>query len=128
MPDRQETTCAEVRRDGQPCRAAPLPGNDHCWAHAPELAEKREAARQAGGLNSSGPARVRRMLPSRLAPVATRLEKALAEVHTGKLEPPRAQAMASLSRALMAVFTGGELEERLRRLEELAAQEGRETA
>ena len=129
MTKEQEMTCVESRRDGKRCQAKPLPSRERCWSHAPELAEKRLAARQSGGLNSSGPSRVRRMLPSRLAPVATRLERALAEVHSGQLEPSRAMAMASLSRALMVVFTGGQLEERLRAVEELAAQqEARESA
>ena len=125
MPNPQETTCVEVRRDGTPCRARALPEGDYCWAHAPEMAEKRNAARQAGGINSSGPARLRRMLPNRLNPVARLLEKSLVEVHNGKLEPRRALAIAGLSRALVSVLGSGELEERLQRVEKvlMAAEE-----
>lgn len=117
MTREQAKTCVENRRDREPCRAKPLPGRERCWSHAPELAEKRLAARQSGGLNSSGPARVRKLLPSRLAPLIGCLENALGEVHDGTLAAPQAQAMASLARAIVALFTSGELEERLRTLE-----------
>jgi hypothetical protein len=50
-------------------------------------------------------------------PVYDILEKALEEVHGGKLESKQAQAMASLARAMVAVLTSGELEERLRDIE-----------
>ncbi len=119
MPGPQETACVEVRRDGTPCRARPLPDGDHCWAHAPEMAEKRDAARQAGGINSSGPARLRRMMPNRLNPVARSLEKALVEVHDGKLDPRKGLAMAGIARALVSVLASGELEERLQRVEKV---------
>ncbi len=119
MSNPQETTCVEVRRDGAPCRARALPEGDYCWAHAPEMAEKRNAARQAGGINSSGPARLRRMVPNRLNPIARVLEKALVEVHDGKLEPRRALAMAGIARSLVTVLGSGELEERLQRVEKV---------
>ena len=123
MAKEQEKTCVESRRDGKRCRAKTLPGGERCWSHAPELEEKRRSARQSGGLNSSGPARVRKLLPSRLAPLIGRLENALGEVHEGKLEPSRGQAMASLSRAIVTVFSAGEVEERLRKIEFALAEE-----
>jgi hypothetical protein len=83
------------------------------------MAEKRNAARQAGGINSSGPARLRRMVPNRLNPVARVLEKALVEVHDGNLEPRRALAMAGIARSLVTVLGSGELEERLQRVEKV---------
>jgi hypothetical protein len=56
-------------------------------------------------------------MPARLRPVAERLERALDEVHAGKLDYRRAAAMASLASAIVRVTTAGEFEERLRRLE-----------
>lgn len=117
MSKQQAFACVESRKDGQPCRSRPLPSNTYCWAHAPELENQRAEARRRGGLNSSGPARLRRMFPGRLSPVARELERALEEVHAGDLPPATAQAMASIARALVAVFTSGEFEARLRRLE-----------
>jgi hypothetical protein len=46
------------------------------------------------------------------------LENLLAEVHAGKITPARATAMATVARAMVAVLTAGEMEERLRKLEE----------
>ena len=58
------------------------------------------------------------MLPARLRPVADLLEKALEEVHEGQLDPRVATAMASLAGALVRVFQAGEMEERMRKLEQ----------
>jgi hypothetical protein len=49
------------------------------------------------------------------------LETALSEVREGTISPPQASAMAALGRALVAVMTAGELEARLRDLEQRAA-------
>jgi hypothetical protein len=58
--------------------------------------------------------------------VYDRLETALQQVNDGELDPRIAGAMASLSRAMVAVLTAGELEERVRALEEgAAAAQGR---
>ena len=57
-------------------------------------------------------------MPARLVPIWGQLETALTEVHDGTLDPRAAAAMAALARALVAVLQAGELEERLRRLEE----------
>jgi len=46
------------------------------------------------------------------------LETALDEVHKGALEPRVGGAMAALAGAMVRVLTSGELEERVRRLEE----------
>jgi len=51
-------------------------------------------------------------------PVYDRLEKALEEVYIGRLESKQATAMAALARAMVAVLTSGELEERVRGLED----------
>jgi len=46
------------------------------------------------------------------------LETALKEVYTAKLESKQATAMAALARAMVAVLPSGELEERIRELED----------
>ena len=82
------------------------------------MEKKRLEARARGGKNSARAARLRRLVPPRLIPVYDRLEKALEEVHTGELESKQATAMAALARAMVAVLTSGELEERVRGLED----------
>ncbi len=44
------------------------------------------------------------------------------EVHDGTLDPKVASAMAALSRAMVSVLAAGELEERVRQLEQAAEQ------
>ena len=65
----------------------------------------------------AGPRRAGELLPARLQPVVSILEGALGEVHRGELDP-RVSAMASLAGALVRAMTAGELEERLRVLED----------
>ncbi len=47
------------------------------------------------------------------------LLQALDEVHAGELEPQRAHAMASVARAAVSTLTAGELEQRVRDIEEM---------
>ena len=47
------------------------------------------------------------------------LLQALDEVHAGELEPQRANAMASVARAAVSALTAGELEQRVRDIEEM---------
>jgi hypothetical protein len=104
--------CAATRKDGLPCTAQAVL-NGLCIGHQPGA----PAARSKGGRNSSRAARLRGLIPPRLVPVYDKLETALEEVHTGQLESKQATAMAALARAMVAVLTTGELEERVRALE-----------
>jgi O-acetylhomoserine/O-acetylserine sulfhydrylase-like pyridoxal-dependent enzyme len=51
-------------------------------------------------------------------PIFDVLETALTEVHEGNLEAKRASAMAAIAGAMVRVLSAGELEDRVRRLEE----------
>jgi hypothetical protein len=112
--------CAGTRKDGAPCGALALGPSGYCYTHDPERTEQRAEARRRGGRNSAKVVRLRGFLPSRLVPVYEALEAALSEVHDGELDARRANAMASLARAMATVLTAGELEERVRTLEERA--------
>src|SRR5687767_12346079 len=108
----KQPQCTGQRRDGQPCRAPALPDSPYCFAHCPERAAARQAAYQRGGQNRANLRRLRRLVPPRLVTVYEQLEVALGEVHDGRLDPKQAVAMAALARAMVAVLTAGELEER----------------
>jgi len=108
--------CKSTTRKGEPCRGFVL-GDGYCFSHSPALVTKRLEARARGGKNSARSARLRCLVPPRLMPVYDRLERALGEVHTGELESKQATAMAAIARAMVAVLTSGELEERVRSLE-----------
>src|SRR5437588_540166 len=81
-----QTTCSAVRRDGAPCTAPVLAGG-YCFAHDPALAEKRAAARLAGGKGKANTARAHKRLPADLRGVLGRLLGALAEVASCKADP-----------------------------------------
>ena len=108
--------CKNRTRTGKPCRGLAMQ-DGYCFAHSPKLESKRLEARAKGGRNSARIARLRGLVPPRLVPVYDRLETALEQVHNGKLESKQATAMAALARAMVAVLTSGELEERVRDLE-----------
>ena len=112
--------CAARRKDGQPCTAPALRG-DYCYAHDPQRAGDRAAARRKGGANSATARRVARLVPATLKPVIGVLLDALEEVHDGDLDPKRASAMAALAGSIGRLYQTGVLEERLAALE--AAQE-----
>ena len=108
--------CKSKTRSGDPCKGFALK-DGYCFSHSPTLERKRLEARAKGGKNSARSARLMGLVPPRLMPVYDRLESALEEVHTGTLESKQASAMAALARAMVAVLTSGELEERVRAIE-----------
>ena len=113
----QQPSCAGIRRDGQRCEALGLL-DGYCYSHSPANATARDAARRKGGRNRSNRRRLRGLMPPRLVPVFDQLEGALSDVLAGGLDPKQATAAAAVARAMVSVLTAGELEERLRKLEE----------
>lgn len=114
-------TCQTVKKNGEPCASQVLADGTYCYMHAPGIDQQRTEARAKGGRSKANYRRLLKLAPSALGPVATRLEQAMAETHEGALDPKVASALAALARALVAVVTSGELEDRLRRLEERSA-------
>ncbi len=82
--------------------------------------------RQKGGAERSSTARAKKALgeSNDLIAVQARLVGALEKVEEGTLDPARAQAMASLARAIVAVAVPGELSERLAAMERALAGRG----
>ena len=105
--------CVSTRQDGAPCTAQ-AGTSGYCIGHDPGALE----ARRKGGHATSRAERAGKLLPARLQPMVSLLEDALGEVHRGELDPRAASAMASLAGALVRTITAGELEERLRALED----------
>jgi len=108
--------CVSTRRDGAPCTAQ-AGASGYCIGHDPGAQD----ARRKGGHAKSRAERAAKLLPARLQPMVSLLEDALGEVHRGELDPRAASAMASLAGALVRAMTAGELEERLRALEDRGA-------
>ena len=108
--------CVSTRQDGAPCTAQ-AGTSGCCIGHDPGALE----ARRKGGRAKSRAERAGKLLPARLQPMVSLLEDALGEVHRGELDPRAASAMVSLAGALVRAITAGELEERLRALEDRGA-------
>ena len=109
--------CRATRKDGAPCSVRAIAGSAYCFAHDPAQAAARDAARCAGGRNKATHKRLAKIMPIRLLPVWGQLERALAAVLDGSLDPKQATAAAAVARALAAILTAGEVEERIRALE-----------
>jgi hypothetical protein len=109
--------CTATRKDGQPCQTPVVADSCWCFAHNPDLAAKRTAARRQGGRNKSRVNRVQRLVPASLKPTIGALFEALDEVHAGTLDPRSAGAMAALAGAIARLYSVGVLEERIAALE-----------
>jgi hypothetical protein len=110
--------CAATRKDGRPCTTPVVGDASYCFAHDPALAAKRANARRKAGENRASAKRLTKLLPPRLIGVFDVLEQALTDVLDGSLEPRQATAAAALARALVSVLMAGELEARVKTLEE----------
>lgn len=91
-------TCMGIRSDGKICGSAAISERGFCYAHDPDRHMER---RDVHDKTTRAADRVRRTAAQNLNDVAARLERAVAEVHEGKLDPQQALAMASLAQALV---------------------------
>lgn len=114
-----ERRCSATRRDGTPCQTPPsgIGTDGFCWAHSPAQREARRAARAKGGRQRATAARAEKLVPAVLRPVLLTLLQTLQGAKVGTLDPRQATAVASVARAIVAVYTAGTLEERLQALE-----------
>ncbi len=91
-------TCMGIRSDGKICGSAAVSPRGFCFAHDPDRhVERREVHEQT----TKAAERVRRSATENLDDVVARLERAVAEVHEGRLDPQQALAMASLAQAMV---------------------------
>lgn len=115
--------CQAVKSDGTPCRAYARQGKAHCVMHDPEHAAAMRAARVAGGAAARKPAPAEPIKLATIAEQLSALEQTIDRVRAGKESVGVARLVlygVSLARPLVEL---GELEERIRRLEEHHAQD-----
>lgn len=97
-PDGSEASCMGIRSDGKICGSAAVSPRGFCFAHDPDRhVERREVHERT----TRAADRVRRTAAENLDDVVARLERAVAEVHEGRLDPAQAMAMASLAQAMV---------------------------
>lgn len=114
-----EVACKALTKNGRPCQGRPL-ADGYCRFHSATTAEAQQEARRRGGQNKAKTVRLGRLVPPRLIPIFDTLEEAMNECYSGELEPRIAQALASLAGAMVKVIAAGEMEERLRKLEQVS--------
>lgn len=114
-----ERHCIGTNRQGQPCGARPIKGRPYCLKHDPSLANQRAEWNRAGGKGKTSAARAAKRLPSDLQDTLQALYRTLASLESGDMEPARATAVASVCRAIVAVFEMGDAERRIAEIERL---------
>jgi len=128
MEKNTSVACKATTKGGAPCRArARLTG--YCFAHDPELADKRTAARLAGGAAKEG----RKLALTNEQPAAVlktpddarvALEYALKVAYTMEVGYRQVRAIVAVVGAWRDVWHAGELEDRIGQLERLLSPEG----
>ncbi len=120
-----DARCSAATKTGAACNAAPWRDRLCRWHH-PDLAAERREGRAKGGHARSNAARARKRLPGRLLTmreVQALLCGLLVDVVKGEAETGVATSAAGLARAIAAVATAGDLEDRLAALEATAGPE-----
>jgi hypothetical protein len=114
--------CLAIARSGSRCNSPALRGSTFCWLHDPNVADARLEASRKGGRARANSERARKLLPATLTPeeLGQHLSKALVDVLDGTLSPKIGTCAATIARALIDIRAAGEIEERLRTLEERA--------
>ncbi len=112
-----ERRCVGTNKQGRACRARPIKDRPYCLKHDPELANERLEWERAGGKGKSNARRAEKRLPADLQDTLQSLYRTLGSLESGEMEPARATAMASVCRAIVAVFEMGDAERRIADIE-----------
>lgn len=110
--------CSAITKAGGRCPNAPVMGYDKCMAHEPSLKERVAQGRYAGGKGKSNAARAPEGIPADLRDVGDLLLQAIHDVKAGDLDVTKATAIASLTRAYVAVYEAALVDTRLKELEQ----------
>ncbi len=121
MPGRP---CAATRANGTPCAGYAISDGPYCFAHAPDQAEQRDAARRRGG--QAGRVSV---LPESdvqvrtLGDVVTLVEATINDVRAGRVDVRVANAVGYLANVAIKALEQADLEARLEALEAVLTPE-----
>lgn len=120
-------TCQATNRFGAKCGSNAIEGSIYCFSHDPPNAARRQEARQKGGfLRRTPKAKVDREschLRS-VQDVLNLLEETLADTTLQENSTSRTKALVSIALAALKALEVGELEKRLRELEERFSELG----
>jgi hypothetical protein len=116
-------TCSFSKQNGFPCRNAPMQDEEFCFWHSPEHAEEAAEARRLGGLRRRKEKVTQGAYDFEGLESVTQIRRLLevAAVDTLALENSvaRSRTLAYLSLVALKALEVGELEERVRALEQI---------
>lgn len=115
--------CQAINVDGSACAARPS-ASGWCPWHDPALAEERRQNAIKGGQARSNASRARKAMKGSagdLVDIQAAILDALKAVRAGELEAGPANAIASLSRAYVAVSGAADFDRRLAEVEQILA-------
>ena len=121
--------CAATRANGAPCGGYAIGDGAYCFAHAPDQAVQRDAARRRGG--QAGRVAV---LPASdvqvrsLGDVVTLVEATINDVRTGRVDVRVANAVGYLANVAIRALEQADLEVRLEALESVLTPERQQAA
>ena len=110
--------CAQIHQSGKRCGGYAIAGSAYCFAHAPEQAAKRDAARRRGG-------QAGRMATVPASAVAVRslgdvvglVEATINDVRAGRVDVRIANAVGYLANVAIKAIERSDTEQRLEALE-----------
>jgi len=115
--------CSALNDNGTPCGQAPLVGAAYCFWHSPEHAEEAAAARRLGGLRRRKERAVAGAYDfegiETVGQVRRLIEVAVLDTLALENSVARSRTLAYLAQVSVNLLEKGELEERLRALEEM---------
>ena len=118
--------CRHVHPSGRPCGGFAIAGSGFCFAHAPEQAAKRDAARRRGGQAGRVTTLPESSVTVRsLGDVVALVEATINDVRTGRVDVKVANSLAILTNVAIRAIERSDLEARLEALEAVLAPEPR---
>jgi hypothetical protein len=120
--------CHANKADGSRCGALALPGQEHCFFHAPSREQERAAARSRGGQASRRKAAVLPLDTAELAlatvdDVVKLLAQTINQTRTGRLDTRTANAVGYLCGILLKALQDSDLDRRIAALEQQRAHQ-----
>lgn len=109
--------CPAITKAGTRCPNTVMNGKKFCFSHEQSIADKRRDASRRGGRNKANAVRAQKAIPADLRDVSDVLLHAIRDVESGDLDTSKASALATLSRAYVAVYEAGLIESRIREIE-----------
>jgi hypothetical protein len=117
--------CRAVKPDGTPCSAKAQESKNWCYFHDPGQAEERRAAQARGGQGNRAPSLpidAPDFAPETVSDVASLFVATINQVRRRELTPNAGTTICNLGNGLMKALGDRDLQQRLRRLEQLLSE------